>query len=171
MGNASKERVDLIKKVYSKTEYPKVIDTKFSQLGVISIPSQIEATFTVEEFFQKYNDIFYEIPAFGETNSHEYLVRTSGDYINFDEDNEIIAALQKEIAQLRQDLLQEQIKTAEAITGEKINLNVAESVEEISDFQSISTAFTNQEKSNPDDTTTPPDDVSTSGVANSNSQY
>tara|TARA_B100000780_G_C21117969_1_gene452507 strand:+ start:2256 stop:2771 length:516 start_codon:yes stop_codon:yes gene_type:complete len=171
MGNASKERVDLIKKVYSKTEYPKVIDTKFSQLGVISIPSQIEATFTVEEFFQKYNDIFYEIPAFGETNSHEYLVRTSGDYINFDEDNEIIAALQKEIAQLRQDLLQEQIKTAEAITGEKINLNVAESVEEISDFQSISTAFTNQEKANPDDTTTPPDDVSTSGVANSNSQY
>jgi len=50
MGNASKERVDLIRKVYSKTEYPKIIDTKFSQLGVISIPNQIDATFTVEQF-------------------------------------------------------------------------------------------------------------------------
>ena len=107
----------------------------------------------------------------GPTNSHEYLVKTSGEYINFDEDNEIIAALQKEIAQLRQDLLQEQIKTAEAITGEKINLNVADSVEEISDFQSISDAFTDQERANPEGTTTPPDDVSTSGVANNNSQY
>ena len=75
MGNASKERVDLIKKVYSKTEYPKIIDTKFSQLGVISIPNQIDATFTVEQFFQQYNNLFYDIPAFGETNSHEYLVK------------------------------------------------------------------------------------------------
>ena len=46
-----KGRVDLIKKVYSKTEYPKIIDTKFSQLGVVSIPNQIECTFTVEQFF------------------------------------------------------------------------------------------------------------------------
>ena len=171
MGNASKERVDLIKKVYSKTEYPKIIDTKFSQLGVISIPNQIEATFTVEQFFEQYNELFYEIPAFGDTNSHEYLVKTSGEYINFDEDNEIIAALQKEIGQLRQDLLKEQIKTAEAVTGEKINLNVADSVEEIGDFESISNAFTDKEQANPEGTTTPPDDVSTSGVANSNSQY
>ena len=59
--------------------------------------------------------LFYEIPVFGPTNSHEYLVKTSGEYINFDEDNEIIAALQKEIAQLRQDLLQEQIKELDKI--------------------------------------------------------
>ena len=102
MGNASKERVDLIKKVYSKTEYPKIIDTSFNQLGVVSVPDQIEATFTVEQFFQKYIDLFYEIPAFGDTNSHEYLIKTSSEYINFDQDNEIIEALQREIAQLVQ---------------------------------------------------------------------
>lgn len=151
MGNTSKERVDLIKKVYSKTEYPKIIDTKFSQLGVTSVPNQIEDTFTVEEFFQKYNELFYEIPAYGPTNSHEYLVKTSGEYINFDQDNEIIEALQKEIAQLRQDLLQEQIKLAEAVTGEKINLNVADSVEQITDFNSIQKAFNDQERANPGD--------------------
>jgi len=168
MGNASKERVDLIKKVYSKTEYTKIIDTKFSQLGVVSVPNQIEATFTVEEFFEKYNELFYEIPAFGETNSHEYLIKTSAEYINFDQDNEIIEALQKEIAQLRQDLLQEQIKTAETITGEKIKLNVNDSVEEISDFNSISEAFEDGENANPDDgRTVNPQSVS----ANTNPGY
>jgi hypothetical protein len=167
MGNASKERVDLIKKVYSKTEYPKIIDTKFSQLGVTSVPNQIEDTFTVEEFFQKYNELFYEIPAYGPTNSHEYLVKTSGEYINFDQDNEIIEALQKEIAQLRQDLLQEQIKLAEAVTGEKINLNVADSVEQITDFNSIQKTFNDQERANPELTTTNPQSVS----ANTNPGY
>ena len=171
MGNASKERVDLIKKVYSKTEYPKIIDTSFNQLGVVSVPDQIEATFTVEQFFQKYNDLFYEIPAFGDTNSHEYLIKTSAEYINFDQDNEIIEALQREISQLRQDLLQEQIKTAEALTGEKVNLNVADSVEEITDFNSISSAFTDQERANPDGTTTAPTNVSNASVTNNNSQY
>ena len=60
----------------------------------------------------------------GSSNSHEYLVKTSGDYINFDQDNEIIVALRAEISQLRRDLLQAQIATAEALTGEKINLDV-----------------------------------------------
>tara|TARA_R110001592_G_scaffold98966_4_gene282143 strand:- start:309 stop:812 length:504 start_codon:yes stop_codon:yes gene_type:complete len=167
MGNAPKEIVDLERQVYSKTEYPKIIDTKFSQLGVVSVPNQIEDTFTVEQFFLKYNELFYEIPAFGDTNSHEYLIKTSSDYINFDQDNAIIEALQKEIAQLRQDLLQEQIKLAEAVSGEKINLNLADSVEQITDFDSINTAFKDQEKANPDDTTTNPQSVS----ANTNPGY
>ena len=85
MGNASKERVDLIKKVYSKTEYPKIIDTKFSQLGVTSVP----------------------------------------------------------------------------------NLNVADSVEQITDFNSIQKAFNDQERANPELTTTNPQSVS----ANTNPGY
>ena len=44
----AEERIDLIKKVYSKTEYPKIIDTKFRQLGNISLPEQLDDTFTVE---------------------------------------------------------------------------------------------------------------------------
>ena len=61
----AEERIDLIKKVYSKTEYPKIIDTKFNQLGVISLSEEIEDTFTVNDFFDQYNDLFYEIPAEG----------------------------------------------------------------------------------------------------------
>ena len=53
----AEERIDLIKKVYSKTEYPKIIDTKFRQLGNISLPEQLDDTFTVEEFFEQYSAI------------------------------------------------------------------------------------------------------------------
>ena len=31
------KKIDLIKKVYSKTEYTKIIDTQFQQLGVVSV--------------------------------------------------------------------------------------------------------------------------------------
>ena len=119
----SEQRIDLIKKVYSKTEYPKIIDTSFTQLGVISVNQQIAATTTVNQFFQYYNDLFYEIPAFGDINSHEYLVKTSGEYINYDQDSAIITALQNEISQLRRDLLASQINLAETISGTKLNID------------------------------------------------
>ena len=124
------EKIDLIKKVYSKTEYPKIIDTQFQQLGVISVNEQIEATTTVQQFFEYYNELFYDIPSYGDSNSHEYLVKTSGEYINFDQENEIIVALRAEITQLRKDLLQAEIEKAEALTGEKINLDVNDGVNE-----------------------------------------
>ena len=116
----TEQRVDLIRKVYSKTEYPKVIDTRFSQLGVVSVNQQIQDTVTVNQFFEYYNQLFYEIPSYGNTNSHEYLIKTSGEYINFDQDSEEIIALRKEITQLRRDLLQSQIEKAEALTGKSL---------------------------------------------------
>ena len=122
------EKIDLIKKVYSKTEYTKIIDTQFQQLGVVSVNEQIEATTTVQQFFEYYNELFYDIPSYGGSNSHEYLVKTSGEYINFDEENEIIVALRAEITQLRKDLLQAEIEKVEALTGEKVNLDVNDGV-------------------------------------------
>ena len=102
-------KIDLDKKVYSKIEYPKVIDTKFNQLGVSSINTQIEETFTVTDFFNEYNNLFYEIPALGDINSHEYLITTSTEYIGYEANAAEIAALQNEITQLRRDLLQAQL--------------------------------------------------------------
>ena len=66
----------------------------------------------IEEFFGLYNSLFYDIPALGETNSHQYLIRTSGEYINFNESQAEIEALQAEIAQLRSDLLTAQMENA-----------------------------------------------------------
>ena len=86
------QKVDTKKQVFNKAQYPKTINTQFSQLGVTSITTAIEETPTVEEFFQLYDELFYDIPALGASNSHEYLVRTSGEYINFDEQFGLIIA-------------------------------------------------------------------------------
>ena len=115
------QKVDTKKKVFSKAQYPKTINTQFSELGVTSITTAIAETPTVEEFFNLYDELFYDIPALGATNSHEYLVKTSGEYINFDEQSEIIQALQEEITSLREENLQLQIAATEAATGQSIN--------------------------------------------------
>ena len=81
---------------------------------------------SVEEFFGLYNSLFYDIPALGETNSHQYLIRTSGEYINFDEVNDEIQALQAEIAQLRSDLLTAQMEGAQAIASSTGDETIAE---------------------------------------------
>ncbi len=72
---------------------------------------------TTEEFFELYNQLFYNIPELGSTNSHEYLVKTSGEYIDFDQNQEEIQALQAEIAQLRTELLDAQRQIIELQTG------------------------------------------------------
>jgi len=117
------EKVNLNKKVYSKTQYPRVIDTSFSQLIKPVDQTSIDTpTISVDEFFTYYNQLFFDIPKFGETNSHEYLVRTSGEYINIDQTDATIQALLAEIdilreenLQLNQDLIQSQSPSRQQI--------------------------------------------------------
>lgn len=101
-------KISLNKEVFNKNKYKKTINTEFSQLGVKPIQEQIDEQPTVQEFFDMYNTLFYDIPELGETNSHEFLVKTSGEYINTEANDELIEALQNEIAQLREELLQTQ---------------------------------------------------------------
>jgi hypothetical protein len=68
-----------------------------------------------------YNDLFYDIPELGEINSHEYLIKKSSEYINFDANQEEIEALQAEIAQLREELLDAQKQNIELQTGTTIS--------------------------------------------------
>ena len=98
--------INLTKKAYNKNQYEKVIDTKFSQLANTPSPSTVIPTISVEEFFQNYNQIFFQIPKEGETNSHEYLIKTSSEYINFTATNEDIQALIDEINILQQTNLE-----------------------------------------------------------------
>ena len=107
------ENIQLNKNVFSKGQYLKTINTSFTQLGVKTIQEQIDEQPTVQEFFDLYNELFYDINELGETNSHEFLVKTSGDYIESDSINEEIKALQGEIASLREDLLEAQKENVE----------------------------------------------------------
>jgi|TARA_R100000081_G_C4735433_1_gene125833 hypothetical protein len=102
------ENIKLNKEVFNKRDYEKTINTSFNELGTPTIQEQLDNQPTVQEFFNMYNTLFYQINELGETNSHEYLVKTSSEYINFGEDNELIEALQEEIAQLREELLEAQ---------------------------------------------------------------
>ena len=97
--------ISLSKKVYAKNQYEKVINTQFSQLATPVVTSSI-ATISVDEFFQNYNEIFFEIPKFGLTNSHEYLIKTSQEYVGSDQLNSDIQALIDEINQLQQENLE-----------------------------------------------------------------
>ena len=111
------ENVSLNKQVFDKNQYTKVIDTSFKQLGVQTIQEQLNQQPTVDEFFALYNDLFYNIPELGATNSHEYLIKTSSGYINYTANQEIIDALQAEIAQLRIELLDSQKQVIQLQTG------------------------------------------------------
>jgi hypothetical protein len=111
------ESVNLNKQVYDKRQYTKIIDTSFKQLGVKTIQEQINQQPTVDEFFNMYNELFYQIPELGATNSHEYLIKKSSEYIAFDANQDEIIALQNEIAQLRTDLLDAQKQVIELQTG------------------------------------------------------
>jgi uncharacterized membrane protein YgcG len=104
--------------------YTKTINTSFNELGVQSIEDQVNEQPTVQEFFNLYNELFYQIPEVGDTNSHEFLIKTSRDYINFEEENETILALQNEISNLRREILE---------TQQELALNTEESIEDIPD--------------------------------------
>ena len=112
------ENVTFAKQVYNKGQYSKVIDTSFKQLGVKTIQQQIAAKPTVEQLFEMYNELFYEIPETG-NNSHTYLIEKSSEYVNYEQNLDEIIALQAEIAQLRMDLLESQIQVTELQTQTK----------------------------------------------------
>lgn len=100
------QELNLIKEVYGRTTYTRVIDPSFTEL-YSSVTASVEAPqIGVEEFFNLYNDLFFQIPATGEVNSHEYLVARSTEYLggNVLTDNE--KAYIEEINSLRQQLLE-----------------------------------------------------------------
>ena len=96
-------RINLNKNVFNKEDFLKTVNTSFTQL-IPPTPIEVPAM-NVDEFFAEYNRLFYEIPKEGATNSHTYLVETSGEYINYDKINAEIQALLDEIASLRQEIL------------------------------------------------------------------
>lgn len=100
--------VNLSTQVFEKQQYRQVIDTSFSELTIGGTAATATTTSIppVQEFFDTYGQIFYEIPKTGETNSHQYLVNQSSAYIGGEKTNEEIVALLAEITSLREENLQ-----------------------------------------------------------------
>ena len=100
------EKVDLIKEVYGRNTYPRVIDTSFNELYAPVTASTVTQQLTVEAFFDAYNQLFFQIPATGEVNSHEYLVARSTEYLGGVTLTDSEKAYIEEINSLRQQLLE-----------------------------------------------------------------
>ena len=61
------------KTIYSKIEFENKIDTDFTEL------TTGQPSVSIEEFFNFYNEVFFDIPKEGE-NSHATIIQTSTDY-------------------------------------------------------------------------------------------
>jgi hypothetical protein len=97
------QQVNLTKQVFEKRQYDRTINTSFTQLVSPVTEATGSALPTVDQFFDFYNQLFFDIPKFGELNSHEYLIKTSQEYIGAtavvtDE----LQALIDEVTELRQ---------------------------------------------------------------------
>ena len=123
------EDINLNKEVFNKRAYTKTIDVTFNELGIQTVQQQLDQQPTVQEFFNMYNELFYQINQFGPTESHEYLVKTSGEYISFEEKDELIEALQQEIATLRTQLLEAENNLANAVLGGEEEIPTLEEAE------------------------------------------
>lgn len=96
--------IELVKEIYGTNTYTKAVDTSFTEL--ITPTVEVDANIvTVEQFFQYYEDLFFDIPVSGSINSHVYLVERSQQYIGGSVIDNEKQALIEEINSLRQQLL------------------------------------------------------------------
>lgn len=66
--------INFTRTIYSKGDFNKKVTTGFSELNSEILPVEIE------QFFNYYNEIFFDIPKEGE-NSHSTIIETSLDYV------------------------------------------------------------------------------------------
>ena len=110
---------DLSQTVFDKQAFNETIDTDFSELGDTNTPdpSFFDVNLATQpDFWILYDKFFFDIPKEGDTDSHTYLVQTSGDYVNFERDQAALKELLDEIADLRGENVKLRI--------DKVNLEV-----------------------------------------------
>ena len=96
--------VTLVKTNFGRTSYTQTINTEFTQL-VPPSPVTVENNIpTVNDFFNYYNALFFQIPKTGD-NSHTALIESSTEYIGYNPQSQELQALQQEITFLREQLL------------------------------------------------------------------
>ena len=102
-------QIPIQKIVFSKDSFNKVINTQFSQL--INQQTEEEETslnFSIDDFFELYEQVFYQIPRDGDINSHQYILQREADYLGIIINQDDIQALLNEITSLRQQVLDTQ---------------------------------------------------------------
>lgn len=100
-------QIPVQKTVFNKDQYGRVINTQFSQL-INQGAEEDQLSFTVDDFFELYEELFYQIPKEGDTNSHQYILQKEADYLGVSISQDDVQALLNEITSLRQQVLDAQ---------------------------------------------------------------
>jgi len=100
-------QIPVQKTVFNKDTYGRVVNTQFSQL-LNQGTTEDTLSFTVDDFFQLYDELFYQIPKEGDINSHKYILQKEADYLGISISQDDIQALLNEITSLRQQVLESQ---------------------------------------------------------------
>jgi hypothetical protein len=96
-------KIPIQKQVFNKTTFPKVVDTQFKQL-IDTTQADSTPSFTLEDFFTLYEQLFFQIPKEGDTNSHQYILEKEAEYLGINLNTEDVQALLAEITALRQEI-------------------------------------------------------------------
>ena len=98
------EIIDLNKTTFSRKNFEKVVDNRFKQL--LNNRPTTDDVFTIDDFFQLYEDLFFQIPKEGEIQSHRFILNQTAEYLGISlNDGTDIQALLDEITTLRSELL------------------------------------------------------------------
>jgi len=120
--------IKLNKTIFNNSKFNKTVDTQFTQLSSQPDESFFDVNLaTIEDFFTLYDKFFFEIPKEGQVNSHTFLIKESGEYVNVEQSNEEIQALLKEISNLRQENLELRKQNVEQLRS----TNTTETVQSI----------------------------------------
>ena len=96
-------KISIQKQVFNKTTFPKVVDTQFKQL-IDTTQADSTPSFTLEDFFTLYEQLFFQIPKEGDTNSHQFILEKEAEYLGINLNTEDVQALLAEITALRQEI-------------------------------------------------------------------
>jgi len=99
-------QIPIQKTVFDKNLFNRVVNTQFNQLiNQNAIQGEEAPTFSIDDFFNLYEQLFYQIPRDGEINSHQYILQREADYLGITINQDDIQALLNEITSLRQQVL------------------------------------------------------------------
>jgi polyhydroxyalkanoate synthesis regulator phasin len=99
-------QIPIQKTVFDKDLFNRVINTQFNQLiNQNAIQGEETPSFSIDDFFSLYEQLFYQIPRDGEINSHQYILQREADYLGITINQDDIQALLNEITSLRQQVL------------------------------------------------------------------
>jgi polyhydroxyalkanoate synthesis regulator phasin len=98
------QQINIERQVFDKDQFGRVINTQFSQL-LNQQQGEETPEFTLEDFFELYESLFFQIPKEGDNESHRYILEKTAEYLGVIVSQDDIQALLDEITNLRQQVL------------------------------------------------------------------